>query len=208
MSTWTSRRAAAGLLGAALALSACAPGVGVQGPVRSLAVAEGAVVVAGPPGYCVDRSQSRDRADGAFVLLGACSALGMPGVAPPEVPAVLTAAVDEGNFGNQPLSAVFPQMRAFLSTPSGRAALSRAGLAETVRIDATEVVGEMLLIRLGDRAPAPGVAVQETVWRAVFAVDGRIVSLSVIGLAERPVSARAHRALLLSFAEAVRAASR
>ncbi|MBC7141608.1 MAG: hypothetical protein H5U18_05565, partial [Rhodobacteraceae bacterium] len=71
MSTWISK--AGRIASACLALGACVPGAPLAPggtATRAMAVSGGAVVVTGPQGYCIDRSASRDRPDGAFVLFG------------------------------------------------------------------------------------------------------------------------------------------
>ncbi|AMY71918.1 hypothetical protein AKL17_4708 [Frigidibacter mobilis] len=81
----------------------------LAGPVAAQAVSGGAplrvtvdgraIVVTGPPGYCVDRGASREGPEGAFVLLGSCAALGGGRAVPKDVPAVLIATIASGASG-------------------------------------------------------------------------------------------------------------
>ncbi|MGB8623034.1 MAG: hypothetical protein WCD16_09460, partial [Paracoccaceae bacterium] len=79
MSTWIfDRRAALAGLAALALLGGCL----ATGPFsyssrvpEKIAVAGGAVVVAGPPGYCVDTRATRDRGGTAFALLASCAAI-------------------------------------------------------------------------------------------------------------------------------------
>jgi hypothetical protein len=206
MSTWTSRRARLWVLAAALAgvaLPSALPGAALaDNAVASLTVTSGKVRIAGPPGYCADRASSRDDGTRAFVRLGRCDALRGGG---DEGGAVLTASVLARNLANgEPMAAVLPEIERFFRSTAGRQALSRSGRAGTVEVIATERGGDVLFIRARDRSPMPGASVEAEYWRAVMTVKGRMVSLSVLGLAERPVSAATKRSLLAAFVQRVR----
>lgn len=208
MSTWISNlRHRAGRLAPALVLAALAGCVApTSGPApRSVAVADGTLVLAAPRGFCVDNRSMRNQGAAAFVLFGNCAALsGDPSDARPDYPAVLSAAVSTG-AGGAGLEGRFDQMRQFFRSPAGRAALSRAGRAETVEVLDIRTEGSLLLIRLSDSAPMGGAPVSETYWRAITGIGGRILSLSVLPLKDRPISDAAQRALLEQFAATIRA---
>lgn len=204
MSTWTSSGA---LAGAALALAACvAPGVtGAPGVPTRIAVAGGAVTVAGPAGYCIDRGASRSGAEAAFVLLGSCAALSQrAGLAAPDAPALLTASVLAAPSGAG--APDLERMAAFFRTEAGRAALSRSGRAESVEVAESFVRDGVLYLRARDRsAPQSGQGVEPEYWRAVLDLEGRMVTLSVLGAAERPLAQVAKRRTLDAFVRRVRA---
>ncbi|MBK5946646.1 hypothetical protein CCR83_09425 [Rhodobacter veldkampii DSM 11550] len=200
---WPRRGRAVLAVAVLAALAAC---VATRPAPRSLTLTEAGVTIAGPRGFCIDQSQSRDGASGGFALLGSCAALASDPTAPrPAAPAVLTATVTPSDLAARPLSRSFPQMKAFFLSPAGRAALSRAGQADSVQVQAIETQGDLMLIRLTDTAAAAGARVQPESWRAVMGVNGRIVSLSVLGLASRPLSQANQRALAVDFANVMTA---
>lgn len=199
MSTWTSKTRTALVLAACLGLAACATG-GFGGASRAIIVAGGEVTVAGPSGYCIDRSVSRDGAEGAFVLLGTCAAISRSrAVAQPARPAVLTASVLPGAPLSAPMAESFEGLAAFFRSAPGRAALSRSGKSETVTVDEATTAGEVLYLRLRDVSAAEGPAVEPEYWRAILALKGRIVTLSALSLQDRPLSAEEKRQILEDF---------
>jgi hypothetical protein len=209
MSTWTSkplRRPARRSALPAIALAALAwiaPNGATADVVR---VAGGSVAISGPRGYCVDPKGTRSDATRGFVLLGSCAALsGSAFSAGPPNPAVLTASVLGSGFaGGEPIGAVLPEMALFFKSTPGRAALSRSGKAATVEVLEMTRDAETLFIRLKDTSAMAGASVEPEYWRAVLSVRGRIVTLSVLGLASRPLSSSAKRRTLDAFVERVR----
>lgn len=185
---------------AALALAACAA---MGPPVTRIAVQGGAVTVVAPEGYCVDRGSVRDRADGAFVLIGNCAALSADGPQAP-VPVALTANV----------SAAMPQVPApspaelesFLRSPDGRAMLARDDNPASVKVLQSTRRGDVVTLRLRDSSGDPDLVSQD-IWRAVWWQEGRAVALTVAPLASRPVSSDAAAGILRAFADATHAAS-
>jgi hypothetical protein len=200
MSIWISRGLSGLTLTAALALAGCVPSdiapVAPTGPSR-IAVSGGAVVIAGPAGYCVDRQASRDGNGNAFVLIGTCGGSG-------QTPVLLTASVLAAAPAAQPLVAAFPEMAKFLQSGAGRAALSRSGRASDVTVAEVLAVSDVMYIRVQDRSGTDGAPVEPEYWRAIFSVKGRIVTLSVLGLGERPVAAATKRRTLDAFVGRVR----
>lgn len=177
-------------------------------PPARMGVAQGAVVVAGPRGFCIDRAASSDRQGGAaLVVLSSCRALGAGLFAPgPAHPAVLTAAIAApGRGGPGAVSAA--ALAAFTRSEPGRRALSRAGKANTVEVLETLAGGDAFLIRLSDSAPFAWGAVQPDYWRGVLAVGGRTVTVSVLALPETPLGRDEGLLLLQDFVVALRAAT-
>ncbi len=209
MSTWISK--AGRVAAACLTLAACVPGAPlVSGgtATRAMSVSDGAVVVAGPPGYCIDRSASRDRPDGAFVLFGTCAALsGSASAGQPARPALLTVAVLPDTADNTALTASFPVLAQFFRSAPGRAALSRSGKAETVELVAVSSKGDVLYLHLKDGSAGPGPAVEADYWRAVTTLRGRVVTLSALGLRDRPLPAAEKRRVLEALVAQMRAAN-
>jgi len=220
MSIWTSDRrsrspgavlkSAALLLAALLAMAMAAPAV-AQGPSGGaplrVTVDGRAIVVAGPSGYCVDRSASREGTEGAFVLLGSCAALGGGRAAPKAAPAVLIATVAPGASGEGLGPEGFAGLATFFTSEPGRAALSRAGTAESVQVLEVLSVGDVLYLRIEDRAAAEGQALAPEYWRAVLSLRGRMVTLSALSEAGRPLPAGGARAVLEAFVARMQAAN-
>lgn len=212
MSTWINRArrgavATASAIAVAGLLSACVmpAGLGTRASApRTVAVAGGTLQIGAPQGFCVDQSTLRDDGASAFVLFGNCAALsGNPADPRPAHPVVLTAAVSSGaEIGD--LKDSFPQMEGFFRSDAGRAALSRDGTAKTVEVLDVRTEEDLLLVRLSDSAPMGGAAVAETYWRAITAVKGRILSIAVLPLKDRPTEDAAQLEILRQFAARIR----
>lgn len=192
-----------------MSLSACVPTEfgGISGvATRSLVVSDGAVTVTAPQGYCIDRSASRDGAEGAFVLIGTCAALsGALSAGQPVKPAVLTASVLTGAPA-EGIAGILPEMSGFFATEAGRAALSRSGEADSVDLLQAVSQGDTLYLRVSDRSAAEA-PVEPEYWRAVLALRGRMVTLSSLSLAKFPLTQEEKRSVLEQFVSRMRAAN-
>ncbi len=188
MSTVISRLGGFGLI---LLFAGCVSGLG---PGRSTAILGGAMAVGAPSGYCVDRSAGHEADDRAIVLIGKCDA------ASAAVPAVVTVSV--GAAGSAAAIAGGPAMLAeFFTSEAGRKSLSRDGDAGAVRILHAAGSGGALVMRVRDAAVGE-------YWRAVTALKGRLVTVSVAGTDGAPLDGEAGRALLDRSVEALVAANR
>ncbi|KMW59096.1 Cation transport ATPase [Candidatus Rhodobacter oscarellae] len=205
-------RALLGLLAAAL-LMGCGdgattafaelPSLGRKAP-DTVAVAGGAVVVGGPSGYCVDRGSSLLRGDTAFVLLASCASIARAeGALAPAAPGLLTASVDQAS-GAAP-SAV--DLLAFLDGPEGKAALARDGDAESVTILQSQIEQDAVLLRIDDQSANPTPGLETTYWRGLFSEKERLITVTVIGFASRPLDPDAGLAKLRGFIARIRAES-
>lgn len=174
---------------------------------RALALLNGGIVIQGPTGYCFDMTVLRSEAANAFVVLGSCAALegrGQQG----KQSAILTATVTTPAELGAPLAQTFPAMAAFLQSEPGRAALSRAGDARSVRVVSVSASDDVLYLRAADAAASVwGQPVEQDYWRAVFEVNGRYVTLATLGLKDRPLGAAEKRRLLEAFVRSVRKAN-
>ena len=208
MSTWTSSARRALVLAAALALGGCVMPFGGGPAPATMALTEGGPVIAAPMGFCVDESQSHEAGTEAFVLFGSCASLSRSSDAErPPAKAVLTASVTAAAPGAAPLAKSFKELERYFKSETGRAALSRTGDAATVKVVRTQVSGDALLIELTDSA-APGAnRVQARSWRGLIEIGGRIISFSVLGLADEPLNSTTMRMLAGDFAAALRAAN-
>lgn len=196
-------RGTSAALAAILALAACEGGIGTGAP-ASVAVAGGALTVAGPAGYCVDRRLSRTGEAEAFVVLGSCAAFSRGAARPPGTPAVLTATVSAEPAAEPERGT----LERFLRSPQGRAAISRAGRAETVEILSAQSERDVLFLYIRDSsAAAEGPATDPAYWRAVFGLNGRLVTATVLAFADRPLSRDQGFDLLTDFVARLRAAN-
>src|SRR6056297_132833 len=135
MSTWTSRLT---VFGAAVALAGCGAPVDVARLAPETVLVAENVVVAGPPGYCIDAGAVRETGSAAFVLLGSCASLSGDGIrAMPDAPGVLTVLVSPAGGGAVFSAASEQQLQRFFSSDEGRIALSADGRAESVEVPVT-----------------------------------------------------------------------
>ena len=203
MSTWISKAAGIAIIAV---LSGCLDLPGGFAA-RQMAVGGGSVVVAGPPGYCVDGQGSRDGARGAFVLLGSCASLtGSPYGARPKAMAVLTAAVSAGS-GGASIAGSQTRLAAYFTSADGRAALSRSGKAGSVKILGHHGNDGAFFLHLRDSSSFPRRPDATETWRVLFDLNGRIVTLSVVGLPDKPIVATEAEVLLRDFMARVRRAT-
>jgi len=192
---------------AAAAIFAAGVATAQQVAPRKASVSGGAITVAGPAGFCVDPESSRLSDETAFVFLGSCAALNGKG-ARLTPRAVLTASVMPGAPAGDAFRAQMRDLAAYLMTDEGRASLARDGRARSVQIAEVLLVGDALFLRARDRAPLAGHRVVPEYWRAILARRGRLLSLSVLSLAEAPVEAGDMRVLLDEFVARVASANR
>jgi hypothetical protein len=191
-------RAAALAGGLALVLAGCS-GSGMTAFGRAapteMAVARGAVIVVGPEGYCVDRRASRG-GEPAFVLLASCAAItGDPAAPRPLVAGLLTASVTQARVEG----ATPDIMRSFFVSPAGRAALARDGKPSSVRVLDSFVEGDAVMMFIEDTGAGAPPGTVPLYWRGVFALNGQLVTLSVLSFASRPMSRDAGLATLRAF---------
>ena len=162
-----------------LALSACMSGP----PVRSVALAGGAVVAQAPDGYCVDPTASRP-GDG-FAIMAPCATLGHA-EAPP--PLVGVATVQVGDANSRAVTGAEQDWRRMLESDSGAALLSKNGQGDTVTVLGAQAQPNNVKVYFADTAPRPMPNVQAQEWRAFLDLNGRLVTVGVRGLASAPLT--------------------
>lgn len=165
----------------AVTLAACQGGAGsTQGP--PAVVLGGAVKVAPPAGFCVDGKASRESQDTAVVLMGRCST---------EVQAAAALiSVSAGRSGSGGVMTQGPALLAeFFKTAPGRAALSRDGRANDVRVKQVSATADTVFLLVQDRA-------QGEYWRAVTSLGGRLISVSATGTRDIALDSAAGRKLV------------
>lgn len=206
MSTWTSKASPiTALLLAGLMLAGCfenqslsrvsrGGGDAVAGP-AAVPVLDGSVMVAGPAGYCVDDTATRESESEAFVLLVRCSATRRNS---PILSATVTALMAPGSADPENLA----RLGAFLDTRGGRTQLSRRGDAGDVRIVQTRVEDGALWLRIEDDGNPD--TFEPGYWRAIMPVADRVVTLSVLSARAHPVGEERSLRALHGFVTAMR----
>jgi len=197
-------------LSACVFVSGCADflaasrGIPVQ---MQVTVADGAVVVAGPRGFCVDPKSTRTVGNVPFVMMGNCAAISGDGRAPqPGIEAVLTATVATSD-PNFTFDSNDPALPIFFEGDAGRAALSRAGDPRTVDVIESFARGPVFYVHARDTSPAPVDNIDATHWRALFEVNGRVVSASVLDFKGSALSPERSLSVLTRFANSIRTQS-
>jgi len=141
----------------------------LAGPQR-VGLLNGALTVAAPRGYCVDRAAIRQERDTAVVLIGRCRS---DGSAQLQVPAVVTVSVGQGGSAGV-MTAGGAALSAFFTSTEGRAVLARSGRAADVRVLQARGRADAFVMQLSDRQVG-------VYWRAVTGIGGRLVTVSAAG---------------------------
>lgn len=188
-----------------LVLAGCEAGSGTglfrKAP-EKVVVAGKSVVIAGPPGYCVDSAATRDTATGAFVLLGSCASIANSVQMPsPSTPGLLTASVSGAS--GLAIRTSLDRLEIFFTSEAGRAALARDGHAASVQILQTRRKGDAFYLHVRDTSNVTNRSISQDYWRGLFDVRGRIVTVSVVGFARRPMSNATGLATLDAFAKRI-----
>lgn len=213
MSIWIFRIAAIFGLGL-LALPGCLKtpdvaraGIGfARSAPQSIAVAQSSVVIAGPPGYCIDKSGSRLSGENVFVLLGSCAAIARTSDAgTPHRHGLLTASVTREPTDGPGVLADIVALERYIASPAGRAALARDMKPDSVEILATMRDKDALLIRLRDSSQGDISGMDHTYWRGLTDLNGRLVAVSVVSFADRPLGKDEGLATLRTFLARIRA---
>lgn len=182
-------RALSPLFGLILLLSACVAGYGAG---RKAQVLGGSMQVGLAAGYCIDDSSSREGADSVILLMGRCNT----GVS--ESPALLTLSIGPAGSGAG-IGLDNAALAAFFTSESGRQMLSREGRASDVQIMQAFDQAGVFTMQVRDRAVGD-------YWRAVAAIRGRLVTLSVAGVEGAPLDATAGQQILAkAMAELIKA---
>lgn len=193
MFTWTSKAFGLALI---LLVAGCQMEPGGFVPAsqtRAISVLGGAIKVAAPAGYCVDKQSARQQADGAVVLIGRCS--GGSNLAPAVISVTIGVAGSAGVVADGGAA-----MAAFFQTTSGRAALSRTGRPEAVQIVQVANSNGAFTLRIVEAGVGD-------YWRAIVGISGRLVTLSVQGPVASTLDPTSGRRLLDASILAIRKAN-
>ncbi len=173
-----------------LVLAGCAlPGAAP----RQVQVLDGAVLVRAPQFYCVDQQSAPSSSDTAVVLIGRCNADGHVAAA------LLTVTVGPAASSGVML-APDEALRGFMASAAGRRVLARSGRAGDVEVVSSGVADGILLLHLLDREAGD-------YWRAIFGVNGRLITISASGAVGVPLTPDEGRKLVQQSVDALRAAN-
>ena len=188
MSTWIS----SGLrLAALLILAAC--DLASFGGTTRVALFDGAMTLAAPPGYCIDAGAVQTAGDTVVAVLGRCAATSTV------TPGLLTVSVGPAGSAGV-MAAGGAALAAFFTSREGRRVLSRNGRAQDVQVRQAIGGEDAFLMWLTDRAVGD-------YWRAVTGIGGRLVTLSATGPEGAPLSPEAGRNLVEAGVQALRRAN-
>ena len=136
--------------------------------------------------------------------LGSCASLANSRLAgAPDKLAVLTATVSAPGGGN--IADIGAGLVDYFKSDAGRARLARSGKAEDVTITSADWASETLIMSAEDVSNPS--ATSDTRWRAMFDVQGRLLTVTVTGAAGKRLSGDAARNLLDEFVAAIRGAN-
>jgi hypothetical protein len=181
------------LIGLCLTLAGCQLGSGLVGR-TDMVILDGAMQIAAPTGYCIEPQAGRVAATTTVVFLGRCSAQSKTAAA------VVTISIGAPASGGVTTAGAAALADFFKSEP-GRAALSRSGKAQDVRLITARGTASVLWLYLEDVDIG-------SYWRAITAVRGRLVTLSATGIVGHPLLPEAGLALLQSTYAALQKANR
>lgn len=160
----------------------------------------GAIAVAGPSGFCVLKRTQKRQGRAEFVALTRCpSGFGFQAGG---APATLTATVGEEGTANG-VDLTGKGLAGFFTSPEGRRALSRKGQASGVTVHEVSQARGAVMVRFSE-ADGSG---RQSVWRAVMALRGRLVTLSVQRQGDAEIPVEDGRRLLSGFVAAMRRAN-
>jgi hypothetical protein len=195
---------------AVLALAGCEPSgggfsflSGPAGPVVTRAeLLDGAVVVAAPSGYCIDRNATR--ADTGFAVEASCALLARGGTAP-RYDGLIT--VQFGPDASAGVTGEEQSLRKFLASDSGKTLLAGDGPPGRVSVGKTGVWGHVVEVYLNSAPQGVFDGFQPVEWRAFFDLRGRLVTVRLRGYDRSPLSFVEGQALLRASVEALIAAN-
>jgi hypothetical protein len=164
-----------------LALMGCDPATTGQ-KLHEISVLKGAITVAAPQGYCIDKKASVAVGSATVLLIGRCNAQG-------KVAAAVVTLTIGGPASAGVLVAGPKALADFFASAAGRKVLARDGDPDHVQIVQTQSADRGLLLHLRDQ-------VAGDYWRAITAIKGRLVTISASGVAGAPLTSAQARALV------------
>ena len=170
---------------------------------NSISVTEREVELSAPDGFCVDPESTQNGATRAFVVFGNCAAITEnPEQPQPFLQAVVTATVSgSGLTGEGAVSGQTDGLIEFFRSTEGRAALSRSSDPASVTVASAFAEDGAVFLRFDDTSESQLDGAQNSYWRSYFDAGSSVVSITVIGLSEAPISDAEGLSLLRNFVE-------
>jgi hypothetical protein len=168
-----------------------------------ITVTQDAVRLVAPKGFCVDPVSTKSGASDAFVLFGNCAAIsGSHRQAQPDVQAVATASVTNGDGASAPIRATANKIKDFFMSDAGKRTLSRSGQSGDLTILDGFTRDGVVYLRAKDTSPGGLSGAEDVYWRGYFDVNSSVVAVSVLGLEDAPLSRDRGLGTLRAFVEA------
>ena len=185
-----------------------------EGILRARTVNSGGteIVVAGPPGFCIDERLVDEARVGAFIFLSDCAvnpAANGPTIARVPISAVLTASISNKGLPNAEagMSTALADLQDFLETPFGQLTLSKSRNPETLELLFIERTNNAVYAYIEDLTQTTRTGESPRFWRAFTEVNGRLAALSATGYnAADPDQERIKR-ILVAFVASMQAAN-
>ena len=141
---------------------------------HEVTVLGGSMTIATPPGYCIDPKASAARGKAVVVMIGRCRAEGQ--VAPAVVSVTVGASASAGVLLAGP-----DALAKFFTSAQGRTLLARDGHAGRVIVMQALVAKGSLFLHVKDQTAGE-------YWRAISAMQGRLVTVSASGTKGTPLT--------------------
>lgn len=142
------------------------------------------IVVAAPPGFCVDRATIEENSTGVFMFLSDCHVDETAATRTP-ITAILTATVSPTGLPGVEagLKPALTSLSQFLETPVGLISMGKSQVDGAVSILEAKQSDRALYLLIQDTASNDGAGASNRFWRAFTEIRGRLVALSVTGYA-------------------------
>jgi len=191
---------------AALALAGCEPSgggfsflSGPAGPVVTRAeLLDGAVVVATPAGYCIDKSATR--AEAGFAVEASCALVARGGAAP-RYDGLIT--IQVGDAESAIVTGQEKTLRNFLKSDEGKQLLAGNGPIRGLSVGRTGIWGHVVEVYLNSAPQGGFEGFQPVEWRAFLDLGGRLVTVRLRGYDRAPLSFEQGQTLLRAAIDAM-----
>lgn len=169
---------------------------------RSVSLFGRAVKVHAPEGYCIDRRLSDT--DSGFVVMAGCALVSTARIMP-QIDGLIT--VQVGAPGTATVTGNEAEISALLSSDEGRSVLSSQGDAASVSMTQVQVSRHVVEVLFQEPGAGPIAGLEPEQWRALFDLDGRLVTVGVRSYSRAPLSKAAGGRLLRMTVAALKAAN-
>lgn len=143
------------------------------------------IIVAAPPGFCVDRATVEENSGGAFMFLSDCH-IPEDGIgARTPITAILTATISPTGLPGVEagLKPALTSLSQFLESPVGLFSMGKSQVEGAVSIIEAKQSERALYLLIEDTAFNDDAGASNRFWRAFTEIKGRLVALSVTGYA-------------------------